>query len=556
MEETIVIVSNKSDASLLVPALQSEEGSSSFRWKGDTIEFQSVTGLCVSGVGFSSANAIASILALRGLTALTLSFNGIANLPSFLCLEGLQHLDLSHNKLTDLEALRDMRSLRVFRCNNNHISSLEPLRSVLTLTELWISNNNVSWDTLINLQPHVNLKSIVLYNNPLESKLNIEDFLKAICRPLESINGNIIVRQKNDDFLSTPDGRVMATQARAQLTLLQREDIRCALKRKTSSKALLKSGSLRSLAHPKGDEEVFSARTISSAGANTGLITAGVITSPCKSEPGERTRVYKAQRNKTISGLGQKYDHIAQKSVSAAAPKLQSLANSDKIGYKFVVESNDNSTAKADTPLTGGDASVIVHFGQMGSSPIAVCLYPTGAGYARWNRGGTVACSFEAGGRLFSSHKGGALAAVLAPDGSGSVMDEHGNSVLTLKTTGEAIIFNPAGEIECTFQHQSANEQGAIENTEVLTIYDGTARKKAKKISLGDIFSENNEAIYSFTLRWIFSDLVVDFIPNVWEVNCVIFHLPVVCDGHKDVPRLENIGCSDDIEWKSRLQVF
>lgn len=136
----------------------------------------------------------------------------------------------------------------------------------------------------------------------------------------------------------------------------------------------------------------------------------------------------------------------------------------------------------------------------------------------RWNRAGTVACSFDIGGRLFSSHKSGALAAIVAPDGSGSVMDEHGNSVLTLKSTGEALLYNTAGEIEYNFERRNLNEQKVNAKTETLVIYNGSARKKVQKINLCDFCQHNRDAIYEFTLQWVFLDLIVEFSPATWEV--------------------------------------
>jgi len=136
----------------------------------------------------------------------------------------------------------------------------------------------------------------------------------------------------------------------------------------------------------------------------------------------------------------------------------------------------------------------------------------------RWNRAGTVACSFEAGGRLFSSHKSGALAAVVAPDGSGSVMDEHGNSVLTLKSKGEALVYNTGGEIECSIEQRSSNEQLADIEAEMITIYDGAARKKAQRVKLSDICGQGKDDIFRYTLQWVFSDLTVEFSPSRWEV--------------------------------------
>lgn len=137
---------------------------------------------------------------------------------------------------------------------------------------------------------------------------------------------------------------------------------------------------------------------------------------------------------------------------------------------------------------------------------------------------------------MFSSHKTGALAAVVSPDGSGSVMDEHGNSVLSLKSSGEAIIFNTAGEIECNIKRQSISEDRADKQPEVLTIYDGSARKKAQKINLGEMFAQAEKEIYGYTLQWVFLDMFVEFVPATWEVFvhiiCFIRECIVICLPH------------------------
>jgi hypothetical protein len=137
-----------------------------------------------------------------------------------------------------------------------------------------------------------------------------------------------------------------------------------------------------------------------------------------------------------------------------------------------------------------------------------------------------VACSFESGGQLFSSHKSGALAAVLSADGCGSIMDEMGNSVLTLKGSGEAIVFNAAAEIECSFSRRNTNEQRTgteAAETELLTIYNGATRKKVQKVNLKDICAQSQDVIYSYTLQWIFPDLLIEFTPSKWEVRSVLY---------------------------------
>ena len=391
MANTIVITGNKLEAASLVSAICNDEDPSSFEWDGEVVPLRSVTALLVSSCGCSSPRTLDAFLALRSLTALTLSFNGISTLQSMVCLEELQHLDVSHNKISDLEGLRDLKQLRTLRCNSNQISSIEPLRNVTTITELWISNNNIGWESLINLQPNKELKRIVIHNNPMETKAKVEDFLKAICVSLETINGATNSGDSRGNFLATADGRVMMTQARSQLTPLQREDIvvdSTTMKRKSSSKALLRSGTLKSLVRSRGDEDMSNLRATASAGGNTGSNNTEVM-SPSKSEPAITSRVFKAQRNKKITGVGQQYDIGHGIEVSAAGSgQLPSLVSSSDNRLDNAAEHNSptNSkvlTAKAPVSAAHRDASVTLHFGKDRTSPVAVCLYSNGSGYTR-----------------------------------------------------------------------------------------------------------------------------------------------------------------------------
>jgi hypothetical protein len=401
MSTNIVILGSKQEAHALVGALTpalapalvptpaptrgSGDGDSpsTFQWQQETLELAAVTGLVVSGCsGCCNPVALEAFLTLISLRALSISFNGIANLGTLACLSKLQHVDLSHNKISDLEGLRDMLCLRTVRCNNNQISSIDPLRALGTLEELWISSNNIAWESMIHLQTLGNLKCIVMYNNPLEKKPKIEEFIRALCPTLELVNG-VSFSQNGNGFLSTPDGRVMVTQARAQLTSMQREDIVAhTMKRKKSSHALLKSGlSLRSLMTSQTEEDISdekgsNLRSTLSAGANIG--GDDKLSSPSKSEPGggggKGSRVFKAQRKKKLSGIGQRYDHGT--SVSAASPGPGVADGEPGLpGLSLSPKAARSGDDKASTTL---------HFGKDNSSPIAVCLYPNGNGYARY----------------------------------------------------------------------------------------------------------------------------------------------------------------------------
>jgi hypothetical protein len=84
-------------------------------------------------------------------------------------------------------------------------------------------------------------------------------------------------------------------------------------------------------------------------------------------------------------------------------------------------------------------------------------------------------------------------------------------------------------EIESTIAHRGGDGHGQHADTEILTIYDGTARKKnTLKVKLSDVFGgsgaagqesgDGGGAVYGYTLRWVFSDLIVEFTPALWEV--------------------------------------
>ena len=528
MAGTIAILGNKQEAQCLVEALQQESDRGLEEWLGEGATRADIVGLVVSGCSCSSPSSLAAVFSLRGLCTLTLSFNGIVELPLLSGFDQLQFVDISHNKICSLNGLRGMTNLRTLQCNNNQISSLEPLQASSLLSELWIASNNLCWEDLFYLHGNEHLKNIVLFNNPLEKKQKVEEFLIALCCSLETINGVACFRDMND-FLSTTDGRVMVTQARLYSQKEAVSSNPAGLKRTPSSRAIARAGSVKSLLRgTTNDGYPHNIRSTMSAGGESIEGVYDDIHSPQRSEPGvyDGARTFKARRKKKTSGIGQRY--INGSTLSAAGEfQISNESESNKF---------ESATPKLDTEKESEDIDVCLHFGAHTSSPKAICLYRNGTGFARyhvledivmylrnfglyrWARSGTVACSFEAGGRLFSSHKSGSLAAVLAADGTGSVMDDMGNSVLTLKSSGEAIVYNAGGEIECSFCRPPLTNHEIGAPVDVLTIYNGAARKKVSKISLRDLCATSEDMIYTYTLQWVFSDLVVEFVPSKWEV--------------------------------------
>ena len=173
-------------------------------------------------------------------------------------LTSLEYLDVSHNKITSLTPLSGMKSLKVLRCNNNSLTDMEVISKLSSIEELWLNNNHlrmnmhiellllifshifvfirlclypssyllallVDWSQTIYFQPLLNLRCIIILDNPACTKPKIYQFISALCgRQLQSINGREV---QNKNFLKTVDGRVMLTQARATLTSDQRNGL-------------------------------------------------------------------------------------------------------------------------------------------------------------------------------------------------------------------------------------------------------------------------------------------------------------------------------------------
>ena len=135
--------------------------------------------------------------------------------------------------------------------------------------------------------------------------------------------------------------------------------------------------------------------------------------------------------------------------------------------------------------------SQIYRFGGGGEDePVALCLQDGGDGYARWSKGGPVACSFESG-RIFSSYRGGGIAVVFDRDGvNGSVMDNRGKTVLLV------------------------NEGGA----RIMEAKTGRVLSEEKRGGAGEVH------------KWAFDGLAIEFLPSTWEIKVRLQNDRVACE--------------------------
>ena len=183
------------------------------------------------------------ILPFHLLTHLNLSFNRLTEIFGLSHLVSLKLLDISHNRIAELSPVKHMIELETLRCDHNyHIEKLEPIFYLTKLKHLSVANSRINWEESVFLMPLHGLESLNFLENPLLlEKPKFWDFLNAIKPFLKFLNG---VRKDTmdisgfsftssiggggshvgggghlaSDFLRTPDGRVMMTQARAYFT--------------------------------------------------------------------------------------------------------------------------------------------------------------------------------------------------------------------------------------------------------------------------------------------------------------------------------------------------
>jgi hypothetical protein len=153
------------------------------------------------------------------------------------------------------------------------------------------------------------------------------------------------------------------------------------------------------------------------------------------------------------------------------------------------------------------------------------CPYACHIYTIRWGKSGTIACTYEADGRLFSCHRTvtGAIAAICGADGNGSVMDEVGRCLFSLKPNSAMVIAdNGEAELELTRREppSSTEDKEAEQPVHIISFAGGSCRIEAKKIKLKDWSKSSGNDVNSCTLQWIFSGLTIDFNIRNWEVVC------------------------------------
>lgn len=197
-------------------------------------------------------NSFLNQIHLPNLLNLNLSFNKIKDInPIEVTFTRLLNLDVSHNKLSNLDFIQFLPLLRLLRCQHNQITSLKPLQNNNTLQEFWCHDNDIEWTHFIYLQSMNNLQVILKYNNPIEEKLKIDDFLSTILPSLVNIDGECVSQSKaHKTTLNTSDDpeknistdvKIMIRQAKA---FLQR-DVNLTMDANTMSEKVMLRAQLR-----------------------------------------------------------------------------------------------------------------------------------------------------------------------------------------------------------------------------------------------------------------------------------------------------------------------
>ena len=169
------------------------------------------------------------------LTYLNLSFNRLSEIHGIADLVRLKSLDLSHNKIFDLSPIGKMSLLEVLRLENNSIECIGAISRCHNMRELLLGNNCIQWENVAFLEGMIELEIINLANNPLEKKPNIFEFLHAFTPTMRLINGihtqvllntlrentetkcDSLALTSNNDFIRSPDGKVMMARIRAYM---------------------------------------------------------------------------------------------------------------------------------------------------------------------------------------------------------------------------------------------------------------------------------------------------------------------------------------------------
>lgn len=448
---------------------------------------------------------------LEDIFYLNTSFNRLTSVSFMTDLKGLTYLDLSHNKIKTIAPLKSIcQQLKVLRINNNDISQLDALSHMCNLVELWCCCNSLPWYEFYNLQSLSSLQQIVLYNNPALEKDEFYSFLCGCCPRLMRIdhhelfpsnangangtgaasqsirspsnvgNKKLSVQmnfQPTLDFLLTPSGRVMRTQARALLLNNGQQTV---------------GDQIQS---PSG--ESISRRQPANVAGKNGAGPGGVRVSNSGYGNSSRTNAPGGNKRPFTEGealTGKVVTFKALKNVQNKIAELSSQvlregdgpSSGDESGGEDIYTENHYSpvmhkvkgkhlgkhgredggvsgvgspnnmlpTRAADGGAMAGLAEVRQKLLFPEEGGVACVVDVNGDGYARWGKIDTLACSFQHR-KLFSSYRTGAVAVVLdAGTQVGSVMDNKGNTVLmfSVPQSGEdaapvARLMNPSNGV-------------------------------------------------------------------------------------------------------------
>jgi len=503
---------------------------------------------------------------LEDLFYLNVSFNRINSISFMPNIGCLSYLDLSHNKIKSLGPLKgSCQQLKVLRINNNDISQLDALSHMCNLAELWCCCNSLPWFEFYSLQSLVSLRQIVLYSNPALEKEDFYPFLFGCCPNLLRIdhhelfpsntNGpsgsgaasqsirspsNGTGRQKVSvhmgfqpilDFLLTPTGRVMRTQARAMLQNSGQQpagDIHSppgeSMSRRHPSNATgQQGGGVRTSNSGYGNSTRANAkapqtkRPFSEGEALTGKVVTFKALKNVQNKITELSSQVAAsgdsgEESGSGSGSGSGEDDIYTKNhyspvMHKVTGKHLGKHRRDDAGGNSAPVSPHNILPVRDPGggnMAGlGEIRQKLHFGEEGG-PVACVVDVNGDGYARWGKIDTLACSFQHR-KLFSSYRTGAVAVVLdVGTQSGSVMDNKGNTVLMLSV--------PQGEADAAPVARLMNPSNGVVKQVFTRGATGTQRSKPKPVS------------------WTADGLSITFDPVAWEVNNDITVCdPVIC---------------------------
>jgi hypothetical protein len=371
----------------------------------EEVSTSTVKSVLLSSVALGSASHIA---AFRNAINVNISFNSISDVSSLASLQHLRYLDLSHNKISDLRPLGGLVGLEVIRCHENNIATLEFMEKMINLRELCISHNLIEWENLIYFHGAVELRSLVWYGNPFETKANYLDFGLSFLSKLELLDGVPVTLQVwNPGFLGSSDGRVMLTQSKALLSKAGREKFAESklnttigntndnMKYKIKPK-ILRAANLNGTRRPKRKDDVdasmlrsFDTDSVDALNVQTSTSIADHNDmanqhSSMKSAPIAFTKSLLSTEApprlgivKASSGVGGQAKGPGLKAEVTASEAKVDAKNRDAL-----MNPSSQNGVGAGCSIEGSKEATSLRFGN-GNSPVAVCIYASGGGYVR-----------------------------------------------------------------------------------------------------------------------------------------------------------------------------